>query len=170
VGLTLRLVRHGETDWSAQRRYTGRTDLALNAAGRTQAAGLAAIAGDPYDSVWCSDLARCVETARLMGVMASRTPALREFDFGELEGKQWDELDDAAQQALLAFDGFAAPGGDSVADFGARVDEFVDGLGDGHHLLVTHGGVIRHLLRRVAGDADVRPGTWRDLELHVNPG
>ena len=46
-----RLVRHGETDWSAERRYTGRTDVTLNEAGIAQARALTVIAGDRYDSV-----------------------------------------------------------------------------------------------------------------------
>ena len=163
--MILRLVRHGETDWSAERRYTGRTDVRLNDVGRRQAAALSGIATGPYESVWCSDLRRCVDTARLMGAEATPTAELREFDFGEIEGRQWADLDAATQQGLLDFDGFVAPGGESVAAFGLRIDRFVDGLADGHHLLIVHGGVVRHLLRRIGADADVRPGTWRDVEL-----
>ncbi|MEM8705368.1 MAG: histidine phosphatase family protein, partial [Actinomycetota bacterium] len=61
-------------------------------------------------------------------------------------------------------DGFVAPGGESVVAFGARIDAFVAGLRPGRHLVIAHGGVIRHLLRRTGTDADVRPGTWRDLD------
>ena len=111
------------------------------------------------------DLARCVETARLMTVDASPSEALREFDFGAIEGRRWDDLDPTTQQGLLDFDRFAAPGGESVTEFGARIDGFVDAIGPGHHLVVTHGGVIRYLLRRFGSDADVRPGSWRDLDL-----
>ncbi len=161
--MRLRLVRHGETDWSAERRYTGHTDVPLNADGVAQADALRAIADGPYDSIWCSDLSRCVETARLMGVDATPTSALREFDFGDLEGKRWDDLDEVTQQGLLDFDGFVAPGGESVAEFGARIDAFVAQLGPGHHLLVTHGGVIRALVRRSGADRDVRPGTFSDV-------
>ena len=165
VGVTLRLVRHGETDWSAERRYTGRTDVTLNEAGIAQARALTVIAGDRYDSVWCSSLTRCVETARLMGVTADPTPHLQEFDFGEIEGLTWDELDSTAQNGLLDFNRFIAPGGESVTLFGRRIDAFVEGLGPGRHLLITHGGVIRYLLRQSGTDADVRPGTWRDIEF-----
>ena len=163
--MRLRLVRHGETDWSAERRYTGHTDVPLNAVGVAQAEALCTIAAGPYDSIWCSDLSRCVETACLMGVDAKPTPQLREFDFGEIEGKRWDDLDEATQQGMLDFDGFVAPGGESVAAFGTRLDEFVAELGLGHHLLVVHGGVVRHLLRRAGADAEVRPASWRDLEV-----
>ena len=89
----------------------------------------------------------------------------RAFDFGDLEGLRWDDLDNATRAGLLDFDGFVAPGGESVADFGARIDAFVDGLGPGHHLLITHGGVIRHLLRRAGSDSMVEPGSWRDIEI-----
>ena len=164
-GVTLRLVRHGETDWSAERRYTGHTDVPLNPAGMVQADALRSIAAERYDSIWCSDLRRCLETAEGMGVDAVPTPRLREFDFGAIEGKRWNDLDDATQQGLLDFDDFSAPDGESVAAFGARVDGFVADLGPGRHLLVVHGGVIRHLLRRVDEDRDVRPGTWCDVEI-----
>jgi len=161
----LRLVRHGETEWAAAGRYTGHTDIDLNANGEAQAAALAGIADHDYASRWTSDLARCVETARRMGVDATQTAELREFDFGRIEGLRWDELDAGTQQRLIEFDGFEAPGGERVADFGARIDAFVEGLGPGHHLLVTHGGVIRHLLRRTGTDVSVEPGTWRDLDI-----
>ncbi len=161
----LRLVRHGETGGAATGRYTGRRDIALNHTGTAQVAALRVIADHEYTSRWTSDLTRCVETARLMGVDATPTAELREFDFGSIEGLRWDELDEGTQQQLLDFDGFEAPDGERVADFGARIDAFVDGLGPGHHLLVTHGGVIRHLLRRTGIDARVEPGSWRDLDL-----
>ena len=165
VGVTLRLVRHGETDWSAERRYTGRTDVTLNEAGIAQARALTVIAGDRYDSVWCSSLTRCVETARLMGVTAVPTPHLQEFDFGKIEGLTWEQLDATTQNGLLDFNRFIAPDGESVTVFGRRIDAFVEGLGPGRHLLITHGGVIRYLLRQSGTDADVRPGTWRDIEF-----
>lgn len=165
MGLTLRLVRHGETDWAAERRYTGRSDVALNAVGIAQARSLHSIVDLAYTSCWTSDLVRCMETTRLMGASATPASELREFDFGHIEGKRWEELDAATKRGLLDFDGFAAPGGETVVDFGARIDAFVDRLGDGHHLLITHGGVIRHLLRRTGTDATVEPGSWRDVDL-----
>ncbi len=139
--------------------------MTLNAVGRDQADALASIADEPYASIWTSDLARCLATARIMGVDATPTAELREFDFGSIEGKRWHDLDASTQQGLLDFDGFVAPDGESVADFGVRIDRFVAGLGPGRHLLITHGGVVRHLLRRARADADVRPGTWREVEV-----
>lgn len=54
MGLTLVLVRHGETDWTAEKRYCGRTDVPLNATGRAQAGALASLAAETFDSVWTS--------------------------------------------------------------------------------------------------------------------
>lgn len=65
VGLTLRLLRHGETDWAAQRRYTGHVDVPLNARGRAQAEALRSLNAPSYDSVWSSDLSRCNSSAAL---------------------------------------------------------------------------------------------------------
>ncbi|MEM7140487.1 MAG: histidine phosphatase family protein [Actinomycetota bacterium] len=161
----LRLVRHGETDWTADKRYCGTTDIALNETGRRQADGLGWIAAERHDSVWTSPLARCRETAERIGLEARLTTALAEFDFGELEGSRWDDLDAATRDALVEFDGFVAPGGESVRAFGERIDDFVAGLGPGRHLLVTHGGVIRHLLRRAGRDEHVAPGGVLEIDL-----
>lgn len=164
MGLILRLLRHGRTAWTDEGRYCGHRDIALNEAGRRSAMTLA-LEMREIDLVQTSDLRRCVETSSLAGLDAAPTSALREFDFGEIEGATWDDLEPATQNGLLAFDDFVAPGGESVADFAARIDAHIDTLPDGHHLLVTHGGVIRHLLRREGRDGRVAPGTWIDLAV-----
>lgn len=163
MGLTLVLVRHGETDWSAEKRYCGRTDVPLNEAGRAQAAALTTLGGETFDAIWTSPLRRCVETAASIGVDAAPVDALQEFDFGAVEGKRWHDLDEATQSALIDFEGFEAPGGETVVEFGRRIDAFLAGLDDGRHLLVTHGGVIRHLLRRAAEERPVAPGSWVEV-------
>lgn len=91
----------------------------------------------------------------MIGLDAPRVEALQEFEFGTMEGKRWDDLDPATQAALIDFDRFEAPGGETVAALGARIDAFVAGLGPGRHLLVTHGGVIRYLQRRGTGRSRV---------------
>ena len=145
------LVRHGETDWSAAGRFTGWTDLSLNVTGRRQARSLHGYwDGVGFSTVWSSDLRRSIETARLAGAPPPRLDRrLRELDFGSIEGRTWDQLDPATQAAMLAFDGFTADGGESVAELRERVLAFVDDLRAGDHLVFTHGGVIRLL----AGDA-----------------
>ena len=141
-------VRHGQTDWNLDHRLLGWTDLALNAEGERQAMLLGAATDiTRYTGVWSSDLRRAVDTARLAGWQATPDRRLREIDFGKLEGLTWTELDPVVRKGLAAFEGFAPPGGESVAMFTQRTTEFLDGLVAGAHLVVTHGGVIRAALR-----------------------
>jgi probable phosphoglycerate mutase len=83
---------------------------------------------------------------------------LREIDFGDLEGKRWDEFDGETQGALMRFEGFTAPGGESVETLRQRVLGFLGDLAPGSQLIFTHGGVIR-LLQSMSGSGDPpRPG------------
>ncbi len=147
------MVRHGETEWNANRRFQGWTDVVLTDTGRAQATLLAgALTTMRFDSVWSSDLSRAIETARLAYGEPTPDPRLRELNFGELEGSVWDELTPSVQSELVAFDGFVAPGGESVTEFKSRVIEFLDNLPGGDHLVVTHGGVIRMVTRECGSD------------------
>ncbi|MGF1666863.1 MAG: histidine phosphatase family protein [Acidimicrobiia bacterium] len=147
------MVRHGETDWNANRRFQGWTDVVLTDTGRDQARRLAeSLAGVRFDSVWSSDLSRAVETARLAYSEPKADHRLRELNFGDLEGAVWDDLTPSVQAELAAFDGFTAPGGESIREFKARVLEFLDALPAGDHLVVTHGGVIRMVRRECGSD------------------
>ncbi|PKO74771.1 MAG: histidine phosphatase family protein, partial [Betaproteobacteria bacterium HGW-Betaproteobacteria-15] len=57
-------VRHGETAWNRDTRIQGHTDIDLNEHGRWQAAQLAqALAEEPIDAFYASDLSRALETA-----------------------------------------------------------------------------------------------------------
>lgn len=153
------LVRHGSTDWSDAGRLNGWTNVPLNDRGRLQAESLAErLLGGAFAGVWSSHLTRAKETARLAAGEPMVEPRLRELDFGALEGKRWEEIPPEAKYALAAFEGFEAPAGESVADLRSRVLHFVETLPDGEHLLFTHGGVIRLLLREAGPDRQVLPG------------
>ena len=153
------LVRHGATSWSEAGRLCGWTDVALSPAGRARASALAPRLGRRgFDGVWSSDLSRALETARLAAGEPVADARLREIDFGDLEGCRWDQLDASTREALLGFDGFRAPGGGSAGDLRARAASFVGNLPPGRHLVVTHGGVIRALLRERGCERRVEPG------------
>jgi probable phosphoglycerate mutase len=171
VSVTLWLVRHGATDWSDAGRLTGWTDVPLNDRGRLQARRLRErLVRETFTPVWSSDLVRASETARLAAGALVLEPSLRELDFGRLEGTRWDELPAELQEALVAFDGFRAPGGESVADLGDRIHGFLRRLRPGTHLLFTHGGVIRLLLRDAVPGLWVAPGELVRVRLHDPTG
>jgi probable phosphoglycerate mutase len=154
------LVRHGETPASRDRRLAGWTDVPLTGEGERQALALRPrLAGERFESVWSSDLERALRTARLAWGEPRQDRRLREMSFGELEGRSWQSLPKAEQDALVRFSGFTAPGGESFAALRARVLSLVEGLGPGRHLLFTHGGVVRLLSREAGEDSFVPTGT-----------
>lgn len=168
VSVRLWLVRHGSTDWSEAGRLNGWADVPLNDRGRAQARSLAErLNGMRFAGVWSSDLLRARETARLAAGGAVPDPRLRELDFGTLEGRRWEEVSPQARRALVAFEGFGAPGGESVDSLRSRVLRFVGALPEGDHLVFTHGGVIRLLLRRAGDDRWVLPGDVVPVALRV---
>ncbi|HMQ26243.1 MAG TPA: histidine phosphatase family protein [Acidimicrobiales bacterium] len=168
--MELWLVRHGRTAWSDEGRYAGWTDLALTAEGEAQARDLARLLpAGPDVSAWSSDLLRCTATARLAGLEPVTDPRLRELSFGALEGATWDELTPQQQADVVAFDPFVAPGGESVAELRTRVRQFLDELAPGRHIVFTHGGVVRMLLRDTGADRWVSPAQVEHMAWPAEP-
>lgn len=149
------LVRHGSTEWSESRRYTGHTDINLSELGRQQARDLAWLSERAWDGVWSSDLSRCLQTAAIAGFDPEADARLREIDFGEVEGRSWEDLDVQTQNAIANFESFAPAEGESVVQLRARLTSFVGDLTPGDHLVFTHGGVIRAFA--LDGGMDLRP-------------
>src|SRR5919108_5448299 len=89
----LALLRHGDTAWSVEGRIQGRTDIPLSDAGR---AALRTFRLPPVCRemrVVTSPLARCVETAALIGAPgAAREARLAEMSWGAWEGRVLTEL------------------------------------------------------------------------------
>jgi probable phosphoglycerate mutase len=158
------LLRHGSTASNEQGRFLGWADEDLSAAGRAEAIRLRLTLSDiEPDHVWASDLRRAVETARLAVGEPRVDERLRELDFGELEGKTWFDCTPVVRAALERFEGFRAPGGESLDQLRSRVHSFVDELGAGKHLIVTHGGVIRLLMREAGEENGILPGGLVEL-------
>ncbi|MBF58641.1 histidine phosphatase family protein [Halomonas sp. FeN2] len=164
--LTVELVavRHGITAWNLERRYQGQQDIPLLFPDAE--AGLLelrdALVDERFDAIYSSDLNRCQQTlawaeVAKANVPLSLEPRLRELDFGEYEGKVYDELKELPHyRAWIDSVGeLQIPGGESAAQLRERLDAWLHDLAvnaraDGHKkvLAVTHGGVIRELRRR----------------------
>tara|TARA_R100001039_G_scaffold39140_1_gene44155 strand:- start:2247 stop:2882 length:636 start_codon:yes stop_codon:yes gene_type:complete len=157
-------VRHGITAWNLERRYQGQQDIPLLFPDAE--AGLLelrdALVDERFDAIYSSDLNRCQQTlawaeVAKANVPLSLEPRLRELDFGEYEGKVYDELKELPHyRAWIDSVGeLQIPGGESAAQLRERLDAWLHDLAvnaraDGHKkvLAVTHGGVIRELRRR----------------------
>ncbi len=161
--MSLYLARHGLTEQGAAR-VLQVPEIPLSAEGRAQAQRLAArMRPLGLVRIVASDLPRAHETARIVGAqcgLAVETePLLRERDFGELRGRPYSAL----TTHPFAPD-FAPPGGESWADFHARVALAWDDITrravetQGPLLVVTHGLLLDALsTRHLQLAADMKP-------------
>jgi len=142
------VVRHGETEWSANGRHTSRTDLPLTEPGRERARALASeLAGRSFALVLCSPLRRARETCELAGFaeVAELAPDLHEWDYGDYEGLTTPQILESNPGWNLWRDG--CPGGEQPAQVGARADRVLDQLrgAGGDALVFAHGHILRVL-------------------------
>ena len=157
TGHRLILLRHGETEWSAAHKHTGRTDIALTEAGERQACAAAAVLTGLglHDPLVCtSPRTRAVRTAALAGLHDPRIDDdLAEWDYGDYEGLTTPQIRETAPQWTV-FTG-AVPGGESLAQVGARADRVLESvaapLRSRDVVLVGHGHFSRVLIARWAG-------------------
>jgi len=162
--IEITLVRHGQTDWNAARRYQGQADIPLNQVGIEQAKALAlTIANEKYDAIYASDLSRAAQTAVILAetlhMPINTDRRLREICQGLWEGMSLDEVqekyaDDFKRGAEdPAFS--RAPGGESVAEVAARMraaaDEIAANHPGGRILLVSHGLAVSTLYCQANG-------------------
>lgn len=165
---TLALVRHGQSLWNHQNRFTGWVDVPLTDRGRDEArAAGAALRGLAFDVAYTSALTRAQDTLDIvlatagLSIPVIRDAALNERDYGDLAGL--DKAETAARYGeeqvrvwRRSYD-VAPPGGESLADTAARTLPFFDRaiLGDLRHgrdvLVVAHGNSNRSIVMRLDG-------------------
>lgn len=166
-GVTIYFLRHGETDWNAEQRYQGQTDIPLNAKGRGQAARngrtlLAHVGGRAaaLDYV-ASPLSRASETMSIarheMGLAPNDFRSdnrLMEQHYGHWEGKLWRELPqlDPEGFAARAKDkwGWCPNGGESYQLLSVRIAGWLAEVGS-DLVVASHGAVSRALRGQVLG-------------------
>jgi alpha-ribazole phosphatase len=161
------LVRHASTDEAMRGRCYGRLDVPLSPVGERQAAALAgALDGLHLAAVYASPLVRARETARPLAAALGLEPvvveALRELDFGDVEGMGFDEIEAARPELFRAWMDEPArvrfPGGERLADLRSRVLPALASIRAAHErdavAVVAHGGVVRVALGEALGIAD----------------
>ncbi|WP_121609984.1 histidine phosphatase family protein [Mesobacillus foraminis] len=151
------LFRHGLTEENKRRAYLGWSDSPLCPEAKKELK----LEKPDFDLVISSDLGRCLETADILfpDSRAEVMKELREMDFGQWEGKTYGELkDDSHYQSWLNdFLTVHPPGGESFTQFACRTEEGWRRISarildhDARKTaVITHGGVIRHLLSQLA--------------------
>ena len=148
------LVRHAEPEESAHGLCYGTLDVGLSENGRAHAERLASsLAGVPYDAVYASPRRRTIETAAPLAHARSLPTVveeeLREIDFGDFEGRRYDEIADTHpevyRQWMEAPTTITFPGGESYEDLRRRALRALTRIRRAHEcaVVVTHGGVVR---------------------------
>jgi ribonuclease H / adenosylcobalamin/alpha-ribazole phosphatase len=168
----LLLVRHGRTELTEQRRFSGRDgrDAALSAAGWADAtavaellAGAGALGAAPTEAgpaaaVVCSPLRRARQTAGViadrLGLSVEADPGWAEISFGQWDGLTLAEALQRWPDQVRAWHGSAAccpPGGESLEDLAARVRAVRAATVTAHPgrviVVVTHSGPVRAVLQ-----------------------
>ncbi|HYG08788.1 MAG TPA: histidine phosphatase family protein [Pyrinomonadaceae bacterium] len=161
------LIRHGQSEGNAARRFGGHTATPLSALGRRQAEATAqALSGEAITAIYSSDLLRAVETAtplaRALDLEIKQTDAFRERSVGHMEGLTFEE---AAQKfpdeyaALLRRDfEHVLIGGESyrqLLDRAAReLDRAIAANRGGTIAVFSHTGTICILVLHLMGALD----------------
>ena len=158
------LIRHGETLWNTQLRMQGSLDSDLTPKGELQIKALGEWMKEvPFDYLYCSDTPRAHKTAEALSKYTGHTlnfdKRLREKNLGIFEGLTSEE---AREQYPEAFKLFKTAGGNYVIDQGEstqqlldRALEVIEEIRIRHPqkvvVAVTHGGVVRVLMKHVLG-------------------
>jgi broad specificity phosphatase PhoE len=155
VTVALALLRHADTAWSAEGRIQGRSDVPLSDAGRAALREFKLPAACAGMRVVSSPLARCVETAVLIGApQAEREPRLAEMSWGAWEGRRLADLRAELGQAMQENEArgwdFRPQGGESPREVLARVRSWLVEVRE-PTLAITHRGVIRALFAAACG-------------------
>lgn len=148
------LVRHGETEWSASGKHTGRRDIPLTPKGEDAARRVGERLRDKsFAAAWSSPSIRARRTAELagFGAVVEVKPDLAEWDYGAYEGLKTKEILLERPGWSLFRDG--CPQGESVEEAGARADRMVAALRavNGDVLVFSSAHFLRTLTARWLG-------------------
>lgn len=187
------LVRHGQSTWNLENRFTGETDIPLTDLGRDEARSAGAkLRAIPFAHGFTSVLQRAIDTMTLLleeahqtNLPVTRNRALNERNYGHLQGLNKNEVAEqyGDEQVAIWRRSYATrpPGGESLADTAARVIPYYQLaieplLKQGQNILVVaHGNSLRslvmfleHIGEEAIADFDLPTGIPRQYVLDAN--
>lgn len=163
---TLVLVRHGQSQWNLENRFTGWIDVPLTQAGRLEAQKAGELIRElkvRFDAAYASVLVRATETLRIIlsilqqeEIPVVQDASLNERHYGELQGLNKSEMKkkfgpEQVQLWRRSYD-VAPPGGESLKDTAARTIPFFESrilqdVKTGKNVLVSaHGNSLRSIV------------------------
>lgn len=147
--MTFFVARHGQTEWNAENKVCGITDIALSEKGIAQADELAEqVKGENIEIIISSPMKRAVTTSRIVSekchIPMMIDDRLVEQNYGVYEGvDRRDELFLANKKHFA----YRYPNGESMMQVAVRVYTFLDEIKKQYSgknvLIICHGGVCR---------------------------
>jgi len=158
------LIRHGETEWNSQLRMQGHSNSALSAVGRGQIQALGEwMKNVPFDHIYSSDSLRARQTAEAITQYSGDTlqfdQRIREKNLGVFEGLTSIEARERHPEIYRLFKtggaNYVIDEGESTQQVLDRALEFIKEIRLRHPeqrvVMVTHGGVVRVLMKHTLG-------------------
>lgn len=153
---TICIVRHGETDWNAQKRFQGREDIELNEKGKEQAYIVANyLKKSEWDVIISSPLKRASMTASVIGNHLGlpdviTCEAFIERDYGKASGLTLEQQKHAFPDGIIP----GKENDDTLADRVMKGLEFIIQEYRGKNIIVvSHGAVINALLKVISNNS-----------------
>ncbi|MEE2599831.1 MAG: histidine phosphatase family protein, partial [SAR324 cluster bacterium] len=158
------LIRHGETEWNSQQRMQGHSNSDLSAEGRGQIQALGKwMKYVSFDHIYSSDTLRAMQTAKAITQYTGHTlhldKRIREKNLGVFEGLTSNEAKERFPDVYNLFKtagrNYVIDKGESTQQLLDRSLEFIEEIRlrhpDQRVVIVTHGGVVRVLMKHTLG-------------------
>lgn len=158
------LIRHGETDWNSQQRMQGHSNSDLSEVGRGQIQALGELMKNvSFDHIYSSDSLRTSQTAEAITQYSGHTlqfdQRIREKNLGVFEGLTSTEAKERHPEIYRLFKtagaNYVIDEGESTQQLLERALEFIEEIRLRHPqervVMVTHGGVVRVLMKHALG-------------------
>lgn len=161
---TLVIVRHGQSVWNKENKFTGWVDVDLAEKGITEAEHAGEqLQGHHFDAAFTSDLKRAQRTLTIIldkigqaDIPVTKNQALNERMYGDLQGLNKNDMrekygEEQVHQWRRSFD-IAPPGGESLKDTAERVipyfeEHIAPELKAGKNIIISaHGNSLRALI------------------------